>query len=339
MNTPHDELEKQPHSTDWTVPLKTIGVITLSLLLGYAAHGLLQNSLAPGALSFSTPELINFVLSVLLSGAAIVLAISAIILGKVSERAMIQRSDESIRLQNEVFQKTTDALQRIESSTGVTEKRIEDMISGRAGDLSQKIAKVASEKQEEKGQLTAEDIEAMIKKSFLQTMREEGGISPRTQMGEEFKLRLEKEARREKEKLQQESQYQQRHYRALRAFATRDGIKAIKLAHGTPSEDGENLFDGLYVKSDGTKVGVATFCPVGLGSAKNALKSFTTNALVEMQKGTVSDVFVLLFEPDAQRQQAVDEILAVSDKSIGSRFNLVDRPPDNIEAVVQALST
>lgn len=233
---------------------------------------------------------------------------------------MIQRSDESIQLQNEVFQKTTDALQRIESSTGVTEKRIEDIISGRAGDLSKTIAKGVSEKQEEKGQLTPEDIEAMIKNSFRQTTREE-------------------EERREKAKLQlqQESQYQQLHKSVLRAFATRDGIKAIKLAHGNISESGENLFDGLYVKSDGTKVGVSTFRPGGL--LKDTLKLFTTKALVEMQKGTVSDVFVLLFEPDIQRQQTVDEILAVSDKSIASRFKLVVCPPDNIETVVQALST
>jgi len=87
------------------ISLRLLGGLAIAFLLGYAAYGLVQNILAVGTLSFSTPELINFVLSVLLSGASIFLAIAAITLGKFSEQAMIQRSDESIRLQTEVFQK------------------------------------------------------------------------------------------------------------------------------------------------------------------------------------------------------------------------------------------
>ncbi len=101
----------------YTVSIKLLGGLLIAYLLGLATHLLARNFFSGQPLTFSTPELINFVLSVLLSGASIFLAIAAIALGRFSEQAIIDRSDESIRLQNAVFQKTTDALQRIESST------------------------------------------------------------------------------------------------------------------------------------------------------------------------------------------------------------------------------
>lgn len=73
-------------------------------------------------------EIIQFSLGVVLAGATAALAIVAISLGQYSERAMVLRSDESIRLQNEVFQKSIEALSRIESSTDTTGRRIEDIM-------------------------------------------------------------------------------------------------------------------------------------------------------------------------------------------------------------------
>src|SRR5262249_30079304 len=149
---------------------KLLGGFLIAYLLGLVTHLLARNFFSGQPLTFSTPELINFVLSVLLSGASIFLAIAAIALGRFSEQAIIDRSDESIRLQNEVFQKTTDALQRIESSTGVTEKRIEDIISGRVGDLSQRAARIATEAPDAKGK----NMEELIRKSLYEALREEG---------------------------------------------------------------------------------------------------------------------------------------------------------------------
>lgn len=120
-DTEHASVTQLPKS--YTISIKLLGGFLMVYVLGLATHLLARNFFSGQSLTFSTPELINFVLSVLLSGASIFLAITAIALGRFSEQAIINRSDESIRLQNEVFQKTTEALQRIESSTGVTEKR------------------------------------------------------------------------------------------------------------------------------------------------------------------------------------------------------------------------
>ena len=121
MNNPIKEFEKKPN---YVISLKLLSGLLVAFLAGYFTSNVIANANAVNVYTFSTPDLINFILSVLLSGASIILAISAISLGKVSEQAMIQRSDESIRLQNEVFLKTTEALQRIESSTGVTENEL-----------------------------------------------------------------------------------------------------------------------------------------------------------------------------------------------------------------------
>ena len=128
----------------WTITYKQIGVIVLSFSLGLISALLLKNAGTTQASTFTTTELVGFVLSVIVSGASMVLAVAAIALGRASEQAVVTRSDESIRLQNEVFTKTTEALQRIEASTGVTEKRIEDIIAGRVGDISHQIAEMAS---------------------------------------------------------------------------------------------------------------------------------------------------------------------------------------------------
>ncbi len=128
--------QKQDHKSKSQVTYAQLTIVAISAFIGAVAVLLFQKLVGGGMTHMDTLGLIGFTLSVLLSGASIVLAVSAIMLGKFSEDAIIRRSDESIRLQNDVFLKTTDALQRIESSTGVTEKRLEDIVSGRVGALS-----------------------------------------------------------------------------------------------------------------------------------------------------------------------------------------------------------
>ena len=141
MESKEPKVDNRPLS----VTCKQLGCLIISFLLGATVAILISNARVGTSTYFSTTELIGFALTVILSGAATVLAIAAIALGKSSEQAVIKRSDESIRLQNEVFVRTNEALQRIGTSTGVTERRIEDIISGRAGDISQWVAEKAVE--------------------------------------------------------------------------------------------------------------------------------------------------------------------------------------------------
>jgi regulator of protease activity HflC (stomatin/prohibitin superfamily) len=121
------------------VTIGQILTVIVSLIIGMLSIFVIQNYLVAEKIEFNTLGLLGFVLSILFGGASIVLAFTAINLGKSSEQMMIERSEKSIELQNEVYIKTTEALKKIESSTGVTEKRIEDIIAGRVGDIASRL--------------------------------------------------------------------------------------------------------------------------------------------------------------------------------------------------------
>ena len=112
----------------------TYGQIVWTLIVfstGAVVTLLIQNALGTEKFTFGTVDLLNFMFGVSLAGASTLLAVVAIGLAKSGEQTMIDRSDKSIQLQNQVFQQTIGALSSIQTSTGTTEKRIEDIIAGR----------------------------------------------------------------------------------------------------------------------------------------------------------------------------------------------------------------
>ncbi len=328
-NTQDTSTSKQKQ--EWSITYKQLGMLILVFLVGIIVALLFSNASISTPTTFSTTQLIGFVLTVILSGASIVLAISAIALGKSSEQSVIQRSDESIRLQNEVFQKTTDALQRIESSTGVTEKRIEDIISGRVGDLSQKIAQIATEKQETPGGLSAQEIEEIIKKSLYQSLREEGVLSSRIAQNEERK-RMEIE--RAKERQQREAEFEIHFKRLLIAFSSRDDMTTIKMGEGDVNASGDDLFDGIYLSKDKKRIGVFSLAS---DHRVQSLRTTTTAALYELQSGNIAQVFVILYKKNEPFERAFAECIAIITPELKRKISLTVCPPSKIEETVAAL--
>ncbi len=289
------EPDSTAQSTPASVTYKQLGVLALAFTLGAIVALLVYNVGKAAPTTFSTTQLIGFVLTVILSGASIVLAISAIALGKSSEQAVIRRSDESIRLQNEVFVRTTEALQRIEASTGVTEKRIEDIISGRVGDISHKIAELATEEQKGKPRSFAE-LQEQIRDSLLETLRTERDATERELGRERFNKR-----RRERE--ERAEQYDASHKVVMRAMCNLDDLKVEKSEHGHSDAAGEELFDGLFRGTD-YRVGVSTYIQ---GTPPSTIRGYLANAIVEIKKNTVDVVLALLFVS----QHADDELIEV----------------------------
>lgn len=315
-----------------TIPLRLLGGLVIAFLLGCAAHGLARNAITGTPLSFSTPELINFVLSVLLSGASIFLAVAAIALGKFSEQAIMQRSDESIRLQSEVFQKTTDALQRIESSTGVTEKRIEDIISGRVGDLSQKIARIATEQQEVEGRLGAKDIEETVRRSIYQTLREEGIFRGGGGFGEERRRLIEAEEARQK----QRREYDGMTGRLLRALSSRDDLKAVKMGRGNVSGSGDEMYDGIYMTQEGRRIGVIDFAP---HQTPETVRRGVVGALGDLQAGNVARTWVFIYDGNEALEKAFADGVAIAEPALRARMSMYVCPHEKIEEVAAGLSS
>lgn len=311
----------------YSISIKLLGGFLIAYLLGLATHLLARNFFSGQPLTFSTPELINFVLSVLLSGASIFLAIAAIALGRFSEQAIIDRSDESIRLQNEVFQKTTDALQRIESSTGVTEKRIEDIIAGRVGDLSQRAARIATEAPDAKGK----DMEELIRKSLYEALREEGVLPRHRYLGApDFGvppiLQTPMDPNREV--------YRQNSTAFLQALSLRRDLKALKIGRGDVSGVGDDALDGIYQQMDGMRLGIIDFAP---HHSKSLISRGITAALRALHDGHVNKIFVVFYGPKEEIEPTFNDAVSLANPELKSKISLVICPPQDIPKVAATL--
>lgn len=94
-------------------------VFVLALLLGVVGTMLFQNVMSAEAATFSTIGLVGFMVCISLSVAAIFLAIAAVALGYMAQRAIEEQGEEAWKMQNEAFMRTIDTLMKIESSVGV----------------------------------------------------------------------------------------------------------------------------------------------------------------------------------------------------------------------------
>jgi hypothetical protein len=280
------------NNDEWTISYKQLGIIIFSFSLGLIGTLLISNSQSASTTSFSTTELIGFVMSVILSGASIVLAISAIALGKSSERAVIDRSDESIRLQNEVFIRTNEALQRIEASTGVTEKRIEDIITGRVGDISQKIAGLASDGDSRSGH-SKKELEEEIKATLMNAIR--GGVSKASEDPmEKYLLR----------KQEIDDKYEKLHDSLMEKIKNIDGIVVGKIGHGSPSKKGDDQIDSIFTHK-GKRIGVSTFRE---NADSDTFEMYFRGVAKQIESGSFSAVFAFSIG-GKNFEEAISEIL------------------------------
>jgi hypothetical protein len=306
-----------------TISYKQLGLLILVFVLGLITTLLLQNTKTDIQTIFTTTELIGFVLSVILSGASIVLAVSAISLGKSSEQAVIKRSDESIRLQNEVFIRTTEALQRIEASTGVTEKRIEDIISGRVGDISHSIAELTS-KSKRGLALNQDELEKEIRQSILSGVRE--------------KLSPEEEEKRKKEIHEKRKRYQEFHQLTLSSFSNRNDTKSVKLGHGRVGGKGEDLFDGIFTVN-GQKIGLSAF-ERGDSSNVNRLEGYFSEVAKCLLDKAIQQV-VLVFDGDTSDQtkitDTIAELLELYRENPAAYIKVVVAPPEEVTTALSEL--
>jgi len=316
--------DQQPKPLPASITYRQLGVLALAFALGVVIALLVRDAGSAAPTAFTTTELIGFVLTVILAGASIVLAIAAIALGKTSEQAVIQRSDESIRLQNEVFTRTTEALQRIEASTGVTEKRIEDIISGRVGDISHRIAELATEGEKGTTKSFAE-LEEQIRESLLQTLRRD----LETDRDREIRAR-QKERRKTEVK-----EYQRDHMNLMYALGNRDELKVLKASHGSLDAEGEDFFDGVFEGKD-FRLGVITFKK---DIPPTMIRSYLSNAVIQLSKNTVNLVMVVPFVSDHRPDelQELNIVLSGLQDSLTKRILVIAIRPEETNQVIDQL--
>src|SRR2546421_1337070 len=98
------------------IPVNTIILIGVSLIAGMLLAFTTVNFLSKQQITISTSALVSFVFTVALGAGSLILAILSISLSRQAEDALIRRSDEGIRLQNEVYLRTSEVLGTIQAS-------------------------------------------------------------------------------------------------------------------------------------------------------------------------------------------------------------------------------
>lgn len=314
--------ESNDAAPNWKISLGQLSLIAVVFLIGMAVGEIVRNAQGAEKLSFSTTELVGFVLSVVLSAASIVLAIAAIWLGKVSEQSVIRRSDESIRLQNEVFVRTTEALQRIEASTGVTEKRIEDIITGRVGDISHKIANLAGRTSFIKD---PKALENEIRQSILE--------------GVHSKEDSEESSKRRKMLMEKQAKYEKFHQAVVTAFANKASFAAEKLGHGSFHADGGGLYDAIF-DVNGVKAGVSALQEQTIHEP--TFNEFVSRVAKSLITGNLGHAFIVVDTDGAmgpKLRQKIDKLLAIYKDSPSERVSLLVGDVTSIREAIAALDT
>ena len=260
-----------------TIKISSLISVILAFILGAVTFFVINNFLIDEKIEFNTFGLIGFVLSIIFGGASIILAITAIFLGKSSEKIMIERSEKSIELQNDVYIKTTEALKKIESSTGVTEKRIEDIISGRVGAIADKLVE-----------------DKIIPDKKRKELENELIRSIKTGESEEEKRKRHEKLKEKADFLKIYEKYQEK---TLLAITNMDGVKTRKFGEGSISKSGEDLVDGYY-EYNGIRFGICVFYNHWFyeDTLLNDLNNFLNNIAKEISNNTFQKIFLVFNE-------------------------------------------
>lgn len=300
----------------------------VAFALGVTGALLYVNYSSAESIEFSTIGLLTFIFGIALSAASIVLAISAIALGKQSESAMTRRSDESIRIQNEVFAKTIEALARIESSTGVTEKRIEDIISGRAGDMAGRLAETLS-RDKGLGAPNKSQLEQEIRESLL---AEFGKTSTAEKSDEK------KEERKRELGVRRQNAERYEHFKGtlLLCAANQPDVVVRKIGDGQFRGTGQDMVDGLYEKS-GRILTISTFLAdedyITDGKVSLRLQQYVHNLATALGKGKFDRCY-LIFDRDVndepEFQQITEDLKLTIKDSIVENFAILSGSSEHV---------
>ncbi len=243
----------------------------------------------------------------------------------------MHRSDESIRLQNEVFVRTTDALQRIESSTGVTEKRIEDIISGRVGDLSHQIAEIASEGGI-RGASKYKELEEAIRETITQSIKQEPSDANPRKSAEQRKKFLD---RRREKRMQLEVEYKAIHEELMVALSNRDDLKIAKAPqHADMDGKGLEFFDAVFRKDD-INIGVNTF---RAETNKLTLQATMLSVANEIREKTIDVYLGVLFDGESSLVEELNKTKEAMSNEYSSKIFITKVEKDSIDEFIQSLN-
>lgn len=238
-----DKFEHKDNHKWRQIPIWLLATVLITFIVGVVVVLLVQSILLKNQLTLSPVAVISFVFTVALGAAAIILAIMTTILSRQAEEALMKRSDEGIKLQNDVFVRTNEVLSKIQASTGVTEKRIEDIISGRTSIIAQEVLDKSLHGETA---LSGEMLER-LKKDLAESLRSELipliGIEPSDAV-----RKLSEMETRQRTQLEIKQRWKEFRRNVVNAVKNIPGIKLVCEAEGSYSgEIQEEFWDAVMI--------------------------------------------------------------------------------------------
>lgn len=289
-------------------------VFIIAFALGVTSILVVKNYLQSEIINFSTLDLLNFVFSIALSASAIVLSITAIILSKNSEQSIIRQSSESKDLQNEIFSRTIETLSRIESSSGINEKRIDD--------ISKKIAELPHRT----GGSRESDIRKIMRRTFLPA---------RSYTNRESELEAEEDKREQEFKDE-----------VMLGITNTERIIAERIDEGDFNASGKELVDGLF-NLDAKKFSISTFYIKSSDGvfdlfSQDTFKNYFLSLSKEISDGVFSKSFLAFnkkVEEDPDFMKLYKNTMSLLKDGVKEKLSIVSGQPREItKKIIKSLS-
>jgi hypothetical protein len=293
----------------WKIHYSYLLTAVVAFVFGLIGILLLQNYVLKEKIILSTLDILNLVFSVGLSAASIVLAVTAIILSRKSEQAIMARSDEGIKCQTELFKETIDVLSKIKTSTGISEKRIEDM--------AQEIKFI--EKSKPGSESRDDQVKDVLRRAF------------RSQEGDDL-------LKKAKARIDKEEEFTKS---VMNSLKQTKGVEIIKIGSGDFDESGEKMVDGVFLMN-GKRFSVSTFYSYGPAKIMNfadsdTYKQYFLNLASELSKNTFEKSFLAFNKDvngDIEFKNLFDSTSAILDKKIVPKIVLVSGALEKITELI-----
>lgn len=330
-----------------SIKITYLSYLIIFFILGIALTLFVQKILSNESINFSSLDLITFTFSIALSGASIVLAISAIDLGKKSEQLMMIQNEESIDLQNKIFIKTSETLQKIGTSTGITEKRIEDITSGKVGIIAENVAnKMLEEKLVKKTDLV--DLENNIRNSLTHELKSLNQsslhfeVDEPSYLSERKKMKNEVAEQQRKIRIDLSKKYESFHEGIIFGLANTGHYEIIKTDEGDIDADGYDLVDGVFRKDKNTYAICSFLTDLRYSNfTETELNQFFKRLALEIVNKSFSKIFITFPEsfdsnfPFARSYESLKEIMPTIAENI---VFLTGSPNEIIEHIEKDVS-
>jgi hypothetical protein len=341
--------------------VETVGIIFGSAIFGSAATVLIIRIMQGGAEPLSTIGLLSFLLMLGLSVSAIVLAVSAIVLSRSSERIIARKSEEMSAMQTTMVAQTVAAIERMESSVQRIGEELSDMIYDNFEMLAEELQESLPSRDILRTDVT-EAVERSLSEAMIvveqQEYPEDDAVVEEQSVVEETPVPEPEPAVSVEEQVpdavipeteppapepvtdemreKADKKYGEFKDIVLLGVANYPGVISRKIGEGQYRTEGDDLADGVFVIQN-QKVAVCTFCTGSvitdrfMGETGDSFNGFLSSLFTEIKRGHFTRVFMVFdgqLTNTSPYAKALNGLSGRIDTDTFSRFELFEGTPD-----------